>query len=79
MTGNVIASYTFDEFAAANGYMRVLKPERNREKVNNGFIHIDGSTDFLTTSKTFKDIFPNMEKQKLYYIDSEAYYMNYHV
>lgn len=75
VTGNVIASYTFDEFTATNGYMRVLKPERNREKVNNGFIHIDGSTDFLTTSKTFKDIFPNMEKQKLYYIDSEAYYI----
>ena len=29
--------------------------------------------DYVETDKTFADIFPNMEKYKLYYIDNEAY------
>lgn len=30
-------------------------------------------SDFMETDKTFADIFPNMKKHKLYYIDDEAY------
>lgn len=65
----MIASYTFDEFTAANGYMRMLKPEKKSSSF------IDGDTDFLNTEKTFRDIFPDMKKQTLYYIDNEAYYI----
>jgi len=65
--GNVIKTYTFEEFKAAGGYIRMLKPECK----GSGFI--DGNTDFLPTDKTFRDVFPGMKKQKLYYIDDEAY------
>lgn len=67
--GNILKTYSFEEFKKANGYIRMLKPELK----GNGFI--DGNTDFLDTDKTFKDIFPNMQKQKLYYIDNEAFYI----
>ncbi len=67
--GNVTKIYTFEEFRKENGYIRMLKPELK----GRGFI--DGDTDFLDTDKTFKDVFPDMQKQKLYYIDSEAYYI----
>jgi len=67
--GNVVGSYTFEEFKKAGGYIRMLKPELK------GCGFIDGNTDFLDTDKTFKDIFPDMQKQKLYYIDNEAYYI----
>jgi len=65
--GNIIKLYTFEEFKDAGGYIRMLKPECK------GLGFIDAETDFLDTDKTFKDIFPNMQKQKLYYIDDEAY------
>lgn len=32
-----------------------------------------GGTINNTTQKTFQEIFPNMEKEKLYYIDNECY------
>ena len=67
--GNVINTYTYKEFKEVNGYMRMLKPECK------GLDYIDGNTDFVDTDKTFEDVFPNMEKQKLYYIDSETYYV----
>lgn len=67
--GSVIQTYTYKEFKEANGYMRMLKPECK------GLGFIDGNTDFVDTDKTFKDVFPNMQKQKLYYIDNEAYYI----
>lgn len=67
--GNVVKTYTYKEFKEANGYMRMLKPECK------GLGFIDGNTDFVDTDKTFEDVFPNMQKQKLYYIDSEAYYI----
>lgn len=67
--GDVIGTYTFEEFVAANGYMRMLKPEKKSSSF------IDGDTDFLNTDKTFRDVFPNMKKGKTYYIDSEAYYI----
>lgn len=67
--GSVIKTYTFEEFRNAGGYIRMLKPELK------GCGFIDDETDFLDTDKTFKDVFPNMEKQKLYYIDNEVYYI----
>lgn len=67
--GGIVALYTFEDFKKANGYIRMLKPERKRS----GFI--DGDVDFLDTDKTFNDVFPNMQKLKLYYIDNEAYYI----
>ena len=47
----------------------MLKPEVE----GSGFIN--GETDFLDTNETFKDVFPNMEWYKTYYIDNEAYYI----
>lgn len=67
VTGNVLKTYTYDEFKAAGGYIRKLKPEFK----NCGFI--DSDTDFLDTDETFTDIFPNIVGGKLYYIDNEAY------
>lgn len=67
--GNVIKTYSFEEFKEAGGYIRMLKPELK----GRGFI--DGNTDFVDTDKSFKDVFPNMQKQKLYYIDDEAYFI----
>lgn len=67
--GQVLKTYTFEQFKEAGGYIRMLKPELK----GRGFI--DGNTDFLDTGKTFRDVYPNMQKQKLYYIDDEAYYV----
>lgn len=67
--GSVLKTYTFEEFKEAGGYMRMLKPEIK------GSGYIDGNTDFLDTDKTFRDVFPDMQKQKLYYIDNEAYWI----
>ena len=35
--------------------------------------YIDSAKDFADTDKTFKDIFSDIEKEKLYYVDNEAY------
>lgn len=67
--GNVLKMYSFEEFKEANGSIRMLKPECK------GRCFINGNTDFVDTDKTFKDVFPDMQKQKLYYIDSEAYWI----
>ena len=67
--GNSLKIYSFDEFKKEGGYIRKLKPEIK------GSGYIDGNTDYLDTDKTFVDIFPNMQKQKLYYVDNEAYYI----
>lgn len=67
--GQVLKTYTFEQFKEAGGYIRMLKPELK----GRGFI--DCNTDFLDTGKTFRDVYPNMQKQKLYYIDNEAYYV----
>ena len=45
----------------------MLKPECQ----GSGFI--DGDTDFVSTEKSFEEIFPNTQPQKLYYIDNMAY------
>ncbi|MDO4318686.1 MAG: hypothetical protein Q4C48_10865 [Lachnospiraceae bacterium] len=69
VAGNVLKTYSFEDFKKENGYMRMLKPELK------GSVYIDGNTDFVNTDKTFRDMFPNMQKQRLYYIDNEAYYI----
>lgn len=64
--GKVIGIYTFDQFKAAGGSMRMLRPEAKE------FCFLDDS-DFRDTDKTFKDCLGGMEAHKLYYIDNEAY------
>jgi hypothetical protein len=59
-------TYTFEEFKKNSGYIRQLK-QSSREKC------VVDESDFMETDKTFADIFPNMKKHKLYYIDDEAY------
>ena len=68
--GKIIGTYTFEQFKKSGGYIRMLKPECK----GRGFI--DGNTDFVPTEKTFTDIFPDIQPQKLYYIDNEAYWIN---
>lgn len=63
---HIIGVYTFEEFKKNGRYIRQLKPS------SRGKIVIDES-DFVNTDKTFADIFPNMERHKLCYIDDEAY------
>lgn len=67
--GQVLKIYTFEQFKEAGGYIRMLKPELK------GKGYIDSCTDFLDTDKTFQDVYPNMLKGKLYYIDNQAYYV----
>ena len=63
---NIIKTYTYNELKKC-GYIRVLKDECK----DCGYI--DSVKDFSDTDKTFKDIFPDIEKEKLYYVDNEAY------
>ena len=67
--GNCFKSHNFDEFQKIGGTIRMLKPELKMAA------YINGNTDYVNTNKTFKNIFPNMQKAKLYYIDSCAYYI----
>lgn len=63
---DVVGTYTFEEFKKNGGYIRQLK-QSSREK------YVTDELDFVNTDKTFADIFPNMERHKLCYIDDEAY------
>lgn len=65
--GNCLKSYNFDEFQKIGGTIRMLKPELK------AVAYINGNTDYISTDKTFKDAFPNMQKMKPYYIDNCAY------
>ena len=65
--GEVLATYSFQEFIKAGGKMRMLKPEHQGA-------HLE-EEDFIDTENNFADCFPAMEPCKLYYIDSEAYYI----
>ena len=67
--GKKVELYDFNKFKELGGYIRILKPECK------GLAFIDGNTDFIDTDKTFTEIFPDIQKQKLYYIDNEAYYI----
>lgn len=68
--GEIVGTYTFEQFKKSGGYIRMLKPECK----GRGFI--DGETDFVSTEKTFADIFPDIQPKKLYYIDNEAYWID---
>lgn len=63
---DVVGAYTFEEFKENDGYIRQLKPN-SREKI------VIDESDFVNIDKTFADIFTNMERHKLCYIDDEAY------
>ncbi len=65
--GEPLAAYTFQEFRKAGGKMRMLKSEHQGT-------HLE-EEDFIDTDNTFSDCFPEMEHFKLYYIDSEAYFI----
>lgn len=64
---NIIKTYTYNELKKCGGYIRVLKDECK------DCSYIDSAKDFADTDKTFKDIFSDIEKEKLYYVDNEAY------
>lgn len=66
--GGAISFYTFLVFKEFGGKIRKLK-----DSAKNKLCLED--EDFEETNKTFADIFPNMENDKLYYIDNEAYYI----
>lgn len=66
--GDVLGLCTFSIFKELGGKIRKLK-DSAKDKV---CLEDD---DFEETDKTFADIFPNMEHDKLYYIDDEAYYI----
>lgn len=68
LTGNGISFYSFDEFISSGGRIRMLRPEAK----NNSCFQTE---DFIETDKTFIDVFPNIEPDKLYYIDSESYFI----
>lgn len=49
-----------------HGDIRQLKQSSRRK-------YVTDESDFVDTDKSFADVFPNMEKEKLYYVDGEAY------
>ncbi len=65
---NVVGAYTFEEFKKNGGHIRQLKQSSRRK-------YVTDESDFVDTDKSFADVFPNMEKGKLYYVDGEAYYI----
>lgn len=65
---HIIGTYTFEEFRKNGGYIRQLKPS-SRGK------YIIDESDFVDIDKSFADMFPNMEQEKLYYVDDESYFV----
>lgn len=65
---NVVGAYTFDEFKKNGGYIRQLKPS-SRGK------YVTDESDFVDVNKSFAEVFPYIEKGKLYYIDDESYFV----
>lgn len=63
---NVVGAYTFEEFKKNGGHIRQMK-QSSRGK------YVTDESDFVDTDKSFVDVFQNMEKGKLYYVDGEAY------
>lgn len=66
--GEIIKTYTYEEFKMAGGTLKMLKPECK----GNIMTYED---DYIETSKTFAQCFPNMQTNKTYYVDSEAYWI----
>lgn len=67
--GEVVKQYTYEEFLAKNGKLKIkqLTPKGN-------FV-IGGEFDYIPTQKTFCEIFPNIEKDKLYYVEDDSFYV----
>lgn len=65
---HIIGTYTFEEFKKNGGYIRQLKPS-SRGK------YVTDESDFVDVDKSFADMFPNMEQEKLYYVDDESYFV----
>lgn len=65
---HIIGTYTFEEFKKNDGYIRQLKPS-SREK------YVTDESDFVDVDKSFSEVFPYIEKGKLYYIDDESYFV----
>lgn len=65
---HIIGTYTFEEFQKNGGYIRQLKPS-SRGK------YVTDESDFVDVDKSFAEVFPYIEKGKLYYIDDESYFV----
>lgn len=65
---HIIGTYTFEEFRKNGGYIRQLKPS-SRGK------YVTDESDFVDVDKSFAEVFPYIEKGKLYYIDDESYFV----
>lgn len=64
----IIGTYTFEEFKKNDGYIRQLKSS-SRGK------YVTDESDFVDVDKSFAEVFPYIEKGKLYYIDDESYFV----
>lgn len=65
---NIVGTYTFEEFKKNGGYIRQLKPS-SRGK------YVTDESDFVDVDKSFAEVFPYIEKGKLYYIDDESFFV----
>lgn len=65
---HIIGTYTFEEFKKNDGYIRQLKSS-SRGK------YVTDESDFVDVDKSFAEVFPYIEKGKLYYIDDESYFV----
>lgn len=65
---NIVGTYTFEEFKKNGGYIRQLKPS-SRGK------YVTDESDFVDVDKSFAEVFPYIEKGKLYHIDDESYFV----
>lgn len=65
---HIIGTYTFEEFKKNDGYIRQLKPS-SRGK------YVTDESDFVDVDKSFAEVFPYIEKGKLYYIDDKSYFV----
>ena len=65
---HIIGTYTFEEFKKNDGYIRQLKPSSRGT-------YVTDESDFVDVDKSFAEVFPYIEKGKLYYIDDESYFV----
>lgn len=63
---NYVSSGAFN-----NGVSNKLMPLKQSSRGK----YVTDESDFVDTDKSFADVFPNMEKGKLYYVDGETYYI----
>lgn len=65
---NVVGASTFEDFKKNGGHIRQLKSS-SRGK------YVTDESDFVDVDKSFAEVFPYIEKGKLYYIDDESYFV----